>query len=88
MAIFFVISSIFFGCFPTGTLVTPGKSTKVKSGHVCEYTFNTIGLSTIFLSSLHTSSVNASIVSLTFIKSVNFCPFLSSKIAQGSPELI
>ena len=71
-----------------GTLVTPGKSTKVRSGQVFEYTFKTIGLSTIFLFVLHISSVNFSIVSLTFIKSVNFVPFLSSKVAQGSPELI
>ena len=45
-------------------------------------------MSTIFLSSLHTSSVNVSIISLTLLKSVNFCPFLSSKIAHGSPWLI
>ena len=83
VAIFLVISSIFLGWFPTGTLVTPGKSTRVRSGHVGEYTFNTIGLSTIFLSVLHTSSVRASIVSLTLIKSVNLTPFLSSKIAHG-----
>ena len=36
VAISLVICSIFFGCFPTGTLVTPGKSTKVRSGQVCE----------------------------------------------------
>ena len=88
IAIFFVISSIFFGWPSIGTLVTPGKSTKVRSGHVCEYTFNTIGLSKIFLSFPHTSSVKASIVSLTLIKSVNFFPFLSSKTAQGSPVFI
>ena len=35
-AIFLVISSIFLGCLPTGTLVTPGKSINVKSGQVCE----------------------------------------------------
>ena len=88
LAISFVICSIFFGWSPIGTLVTPGKSTKVRSGHVCEYTFNTIGLSTIFLFVLHISSVKASMVSLTFIKSVNLVPFLSSKIAHGSPEFI
>ena len=88
LAMSFVICSMFFGWSPMGTLVTPGKSTKVKSGQVCEYTFKTIGLSIIFLLVLQTSSVNASIVSLTFTKSVNFVPFLSSKIAHGSPELI
>ena len=36
LAIFFVISSIFSGCLPTGTLVIPGKSIIVKSGHVLE----------------------------------------------------
>jgi len=48
-----------------GILVIPGKSTNVKSGHVCEYTDRTRGLSTIYLFVPQTLSVKKFIVSFT-----------------------
>jgi hypothetical protein len=64
-----------------GILVIPGRSIKVKSGHVFEYMFNLIGLFTIFLFFPATFSVNSIIFSFTIEKSVNFWSFISSKIA-------
>jgi uncharacterized membrane protein len=67
----------------TGILVIPGRSIKVKSGQVGEYTFNIIGLSMMFLFFPQILSVNSSILLLTTLKSVNFSPLISSKVAQG-----
>ena len=71
-AILRVICSMFSGWPGIGINVIPGKSTRVRSGHVCEYTFNTIGLSTMLVLEPHTLSVRLMIVSLTCLKSVNF----------------
>lgn len=57
--------SILSGCPSIGILVIPGKSTSVRSGHVWEYTDNTIGLSIMFLLDPHTLSVKKFIVSFT-----------------------
>ena len=48
LAISLGINSIFFGQSPIGIWFIPGKSIRVKSGHICEYIYNIIGLSTIF----------------------------------------
>ena len=55
-----VIYSILFGWSEpaSGILVIPGKSTRVRSGQVCENIFNTIGLSTIPFFAPATLSVN------------------------------
>lgn len=69
-----VIYLIFVGCsLPAiGILVIPGKSIKVKSGHVYEYIVKIIGSSTIFFLEPATLSVKSSIVFLTVEKSLNF----------------
>lgn len=64
-AIFLVTFSISGSCPAIGILVIPGKSTMVRSGHVCEKIFRTIGLSMIFLFYPHILSVKKFIVSLT-----------------------
>ena len=72
-----------------GILVIPGRSTKVRSGHVWENTDKTIGLSMIFLLVPQILSVKKSIVSLTSAKLVNFLFGTSSNLAQGSyPSLV
>ena len=79
-----VIYSMFSAWPAIGMRVIPGKSIKVRSGQVCEYTFNTMGLSTIPLLLPQTLSVSPSIFSFTFCMSKNFYPGISSeKIAQG-----
>ena len=84
LAIALVICSILSGWSDPamGILVIPGKSTKVRSGHVFEYTVSTIGLSTIFLLFPHILSVRKSIVDFTSAKSVNFLPGTSSNLAH------
>ena len=85
LAIALVIYSILSGWSEPviGIRVIPGKSTKVKSGHVWEYTLSTIGLSTIFLLVPQILSVKNSIVLLTSLKSVNYLLGTSSNFAQG-----
>ena len=79
-----VICSIFSACPAIGIRVIPGKSISVRSGQVCEYTFRTMGLSTIPLLAPQTLSVRPSMFSLTFYMSKNFYPGISSeKIAHG-----
>lgn len=82
-AIPLVIYSILASWPSIGILVIPGKSIMVKSGHVWEYTVNTIGLSTIFLVLPAILSVKNSIVDFTSRKSVNFLPGTSSNLAHG-----
>ena len=67
-----------------GILVIPGRSTIVKSGHVCEYTVKTIGLSIMFLLLPQILSVKKSIVYFTSAKFVNFLFGTSSNLAHGS----
>ena len=82
--IFLVIYSMFSACPAIGIRVIPGRSIRVRSGHVCEYTFSTIGLSTMPLLLPQTLSVRPLILSLTSFMSKNFFPGISSeKIAQG-----
>jgi hypothetical protein len=64
-AMFFVTFSI-SGSYPAiGILVIPGKSTMVRSGHVCEKILRTIGLSIMFFYCPQILSVKKLIVSLT-----------------------
>ena len=79
-----VIYSMFSAWPAIGMRVIPGRSISVRSGHVCEYTFNTMGLSTIPLLFPHTLSVSPLILSLTCCMSKNFYPGSSSeKMAHG-----
>jgi len=73
------------GSYPSiGILVIPGRSTIVKSGHVWEKMFKTIGLSIMFFFWPQILSVKKLIVSLTSWKLVNFLFGTSSNLAQGS----
>ena len=83
-----VISSIFFGWFPTGTLDMPGKSMIVKSGHVWEYILSIKGSSIIFLLFPQVWFVNSVIFSFIMEKSVILLFISSSKYIYGSPDLI
>lgn len=65
LAIALVTYSILSGYPSIGILVIPGRSTRVRSGQVWEYTDKTIGLSIMFLFDPHTLSVKKFIVSFT-----------------------
>ena len=66
-----------------GIRVIPGRSIRVRSGHVLEYILSLIGMLTIFRFFPATNSVNSTIFSLTILKSVNFKPLISSNVAYG-----
>ena len=80
-----VISSMLSGWSEpfTGTLVIPGKSTKLKSGTFLEYTVRIIGLSIIPLLLPASFSVNYSIFRHTSEKSSIFSSLLLSNIEYG-----
>ena len=66
-----------------GIRLIPGKSIRVRSGHVLEHILSIIGMLTIFLFFPATNSVNSKIFSLTILKSVNLESFISSNVAYG-----
>lgn len=79
-----VIFSMLSGWSPIAIRVIPGKSIRVRSGQVCEYTYRMIGLSIIFLLAPQTLSVSPTMLSRTSEKLVNFLPLISSgKTAKG-----
>lgn len=67
--------------FLRGTLVIPGRSIRVRSGHVLLKIVKIIGMSTIFLELPATLSVSSSMLRFTSWKSVNFLLGISSNIA-------
>jgi len=66
-----------------GIRVIPGKSIKVKSGHVFEYIFSFMGIFIMFFLVPASLSVKSSIVFFTNSKSKNFLSFISSNSAYG-----
>src|SRR5574343_466603 len=69
---------MFLGWSPTGILVIPGKSIKVRSGQVQEKIVKIIGSSMIFLVFPALSSVHLMIISLTSSKFVYLVSFPSN----------
>ena len=81
---FRIYSSMLEGWSPTGTLVRPGRSTRVKSTTFGEKIVNEIGWFDIPLFFPAMLAVCLSISSRTSLKSVNYSPFLCKNSAYST----